>query len=165
LALVADIDQLSTVISHAMAPAFMLGVVAAFLSILIARLERIVDRNRALRSIDVAAVDPSGAIAASFSRRMVLLSRAIYFAILSALATAAPLMGAFVAALSGVDYARFIALMFAVSLALLMAALVELTHEIRIPMANTHLERSRARSPALPFRRRRVGIPFARRIW
>lgn len=140
MALVADIDQLSTVISHATAPAFMLGAVAAFLSILISRLERIVDKNRALRSTDAAAVDPSGAIAASFSRRMALLSRAIYFAVLSALATAALLIGAFVAALSGVAHARFIALMFAVSLALLMASLVELTREIRIYMANMHLE-------------------------
>jgi Protein of unknown function (DUF2721) len=140
LALVADIDQLSTVISHATAPAFMLGAVAAFLSILISRLERIVDKNRALRSADAAAVDPSGVIAASFSRRMALLSRAIYFAVLSALATAALLIGAFVAALSGVGHARFIALMFAVSLALLMASLVELTREIRIYMANMHLE-------------------------
>ncbi len=144
LALVADIDQLSTVISHATAPAFMLGAVAAFLSILISRLERIADKNRALRSSDAAAVDPSvdpsGVIAASFSRRMVLLSRAIYLAVLSALATAALLIGAFVAALSGVGHARFIALMFAVSLALLMASLVELTREIRIYMANMHLE-------------------------
>ena len=99
MALVTDIDQLSVAISHATAPAFMLGAVAAFLSILIARLERVADKSRALRSPDAAAVDPSGAIAASFSRRMVLLSRAIYFAVLSALVTAAFLISAFIAAL------------------------------------------------------------------
>ena len=60
MALVADIDQLSTAISHATALAFMLGAVAAFLSILIARLERVGDEQRALRSAD--AVDLSGAI-------------------------------------------------------------------------------------------------------
>jgi hypothetical protein len=37
---------------------------------------------------------------------MVLLSRAIYFAVLSALTTAALLMFAFVAALSGIGHAR-----------------------------------------------------------
>ena len=79
MALVTDIDQLSVAIGHATAPAFMLGAVAAFLSILIARLERVADKSRALRSPDAAAIDPSGAIAASFSRRMVLLSRAILF--------------------------------------------------------------------------------------
>ena len=118
----------------------MLGAMAAFLSILISRLERIADKNRALRSSDGPAVDPSGAMASSFSRRMELLSRAIYFAVLSALATAALLIGAFVAALSGVGHGRFIALMFAVSLGLLMASLVELTLEIRVYMANMHLE-------------------------
>jgi hypothetical protein len=88
LALVDDIDHLSLAISHATAPAFMLGAVAGFLSILISRLERLADRDRALRSADATAVDPSGAIASSFSRRMALLSRAIYFAVLSALVTA-----------------------------------------------------------------------------
>jgi hypothetical protein len=140
MALVADIDQLSTAISHATAPAFMLGAVAAFLSILITRLERIGDKQRALRSADAGAVDPSGAMAVSFSRRMVLLSRAIYFAVLSALATAALLIGAFFAALAEIGHARFVALMFAVSLMLLMASLVELTREIRVHMANMHLE-------------------------
>ena len=140
MALVTDIDQLSTAISHATAPAFMLGAVAAFLSILITRLERIGDKQRALRSVDAGAVDPSAAMAASFSRRMVLLSRAIYFAVLSALSTAALLICAFVAALAEIGHARFVALMFAGSLALLMASLVELTREIRVHMANMHLE-------------------------
>jgi hypothetical protein len=140
LALVADIDQLSTAISHATAPAFMLGAVAAFLSILITRLERIADKNRALRSADAASLDPSGAIAASFSRRMALLSRAIYFAVLSALVTAALLIGAFASALVGIGHGRIVAFMFTLSLALLMASLVELTREIRVYMANMHLE-------------------------
>jgi hypothetical protein len=140
LALIADIDQLSTAISHATAPAFMLGAVAAYLSILITRLERIADKNRALRSADAASLDPSGAIAASFSRRMVLLSRAIYFAVLSALVTAAMLIGAFVSALIGIGHGQVVALMFALSLGLLMASLVELTREIRVYMANMHFE-------------------------
>ncbi len=93
-----------------------------------------------MRSVDAGAVDPSGAMAASFSRRMVLLSRAIYYAVLSALATAALLIGAFVAALAEIGHARFVALMFAVALMLLMASLVELTCEIRVHMANMHLE-------------------------
>ena len=138
---VGDIDELAVAISHATAPAFMLGAVAAFLSILIGRLERIADRNRALRS-DGGAVDPSqrDAIAAAFARRMVLLGRAIFFAVLSALFTAALLIAAFLAALAGVTHGRIVATMFAISLALLIASLVELTREIRIYMAHLHLE-------------------------
>ena len=66
--------------------------------------------------------------------------RAIYFAVLSALVTAALLISAFLAALGGVGHARIVALMFTASLALLMASLVELTREIRIYMANMRLE-------------------------
>ena len=101
MAVVGDIDHLSEAISHATAPAFMLGAVAAFLSILIARMERIADRNRSLRAGDLASLEPSvrEAIARSFQRRMELLGRAIYFAVLSAVVTAAMLIGAFLAAL------------------------------------------------------------------
>ena len=59
VAVVADIDTLSSAISHATAPAFMLGAVAAFLSILISRMERTVDRNRALHSGGAEGLDPS----------------------------------------------------------------------------------------------------------
>ena len=40
-------DQLSLVISQAAAPAFLLGAVASFLSVLVSHLGRIVDRARA----------------------------------------------------------------------------------------------------------------------
>ena len=139
MALVTDIDHLSQAISHATAPAFMLGAVAGFLSILIARLERVADKMRALRSSD-ADLDPTGKIAASFMRRMELLSRAIYFAVLSALLTAALLIGAFLTALVGIGHGQIVAMMFAAALALLMASLVELTREMRVYMAHMHLE-------------------------
>jgi hypothetical protein len=139
---VADIDQVSVAIAHATAPAFMLGAVAGFLSILIARLERIGDRARALRSSDLGRDDPSTteAMVVSYARRMRLLSRAIFFAVLSAVMTAALLISAFVAALFGAAHARIVATMFAISLALLMAALLELAREVRIYMAGTLLD-------------------------
>lgn len=142
MAVVGDIDHLSAAISHATAPAFMLGAVAGFLSILIARMERIVDQNRSLRSGAFASLEPSvrQAIGDSFARRMKLLGRAIYFAVLSALVTAALLIGAFASALVGIGHGQIIALMFTLSLALLMASLIELTREIRVYMANMHLE-------------------------
>jgi Protein of unknown function (DUF2721) len=139
LALVTDIDQLSVAISHATAPAFMLGAVAAFLSILIARLERIADKLRALRSSD-ANLDPTGVVAASFVQRMEILSRAIFFAVLSALVTAALLIAAFLAALVGIGHGQLVAMMFTLALLLLMASLTQLAREIRVYMAHMHLE-------------------------
>jgi hypothetical protein len=123
MALVTNIDHLREAISDATAPAFMLGAVAGFLSILVSRLERVVDRGRTLRAAD-AAIDPSGILAAAFSRQMFLLSRAIYFAVLSALTTAALLIGAFLTAIVGIGHGRIVAVLFMAALALLMASLV-----------------------------------------
>ena len=138
MALVADIDHLSEAISHATAPAFMLGAVAAFLSILIARLERIADKNKALRSD--ANLDSNDRLAAAFLRRMELLGRAIYLAVLSALATATLLVLAFLAGLLGIGHGQIVALMFVLALLLLMTSLVQLAREIRVYMAHMHLE-------------------------
>jgi hypothetical protein len=141
MAVVGDIDHLSAAISHATAPAFMLGAVAAFLSVLIGRMERIGERNRALQAggdgIDSSLRDT---IAKSFARRMQLLSRAIYYAVLSALVTAALLIGAFLAALVGLGHGDVMAVMFVVALALLMISLVELAREVRVHMATMHLD-------------------------
>jgi hypothetical protein len=116
----------------------MLGAVAGFLSILVSRLERVIDRSRALRTAD--AIDPSGILAAAFSRQMFLLGRAIYFAVLSALITAALLIGAFITALAGIGHGRTVAVLFTAALALLMASLVDFAREIRVRMVHMHLE-------------------------
>ena len=44
-------DQFSLVISQAAAPAFLLGAVASFLSVLVSHMGRIVDRSRAINAI------------------------------------------------------------------------------------------------------------------
>jgi hypothetical protein len=41
-------NQLSLVISQAAAPAFLLGAVASFLSVLVSNMSRIIDRSRAI---------------------------------------------------------------------------------------------------------------------
>jgi Protein of unknown function (DUF2721) len=41
-------DQLSQIMSHAIAPAFLLGAVAAYISILLSRMTTVVDRIRSL---------------------------------------------------------------------------------------------------------------------
>ena len=139
MAVATDIDHFSQVITHATAPAFMLGAVAAFLSILFARLERVADNNKALQTSGVER-DLADRLAAAYLRRMELLSRAILLAVLSALTTAALLIVAFLAALSGVGHGRIVALMFTVALMLLIAALVELVLELRVYMAHMHLK-------------------------
>ena len=50
------VDQLSLVISQAAAPAFLLGAVASFLSVLVTHMSRILDRSRAIN--DISGDDP-----------------------------------------------------------------------------------------------------------
>ena len=103
---VTDIDHLGSAVSGntlndhfssrlAAAPAFMLGAVAAFLSILIQRMERISDRIRALRADDLNGPSPKEALSQTLDRRVSLLGRAIYFSVLSAPVTSALLIAAF----------------------------------------------------------------------
>ena len=139
MALVTDIDHLSVAIVHATAPAFMLGAVAGFLSILIGRFERVADKIGALRTSG-ASLDPTGETAALLARRLELLIRAIYFAVLSALVTAALLILAFLTALLGIGHGQIVAALFAAALALLMASLVEFTREVRVYMAHLNVE-------------------------
>jgi hypothetical protein len=137
---VSDIDHLGSVISHATAPAFMLGAVAAFLSILIQRMERLSDRIRALRADDSSGADPKEALLQTLERRVMLLGRAIYFGVLSALVTSALLIAAFASALLGIGHGTIVAIMFVVALGLLMTCLVNLAMEIRIQLATIGLD-------------------------
>jgi len=49
-----SIDQLSRIIGNVAAPAFFLGAVAAFISVLVSRMNRVVDRARFLHGISAA---------------------------------------------------------------------------------------------------------------
>jgi hypothetical protein len=60
--------------------------------------------------------------------------------VLSALVTAALLIGAFLSALIGIGHGQIVAIMFALALMLLMVSLMELAREIRVYMAYMHVE-------------------------
>src|SRR5689334_16200773 len=124
------VDGLTTVISHATAPAFMLGAVAGFLSILINRAERVTELERAK------ATDPAATPAdvAQLTERMHILHGAIYFAVLSALSTASLLVAAFVSSFIGLRHELGMAVLFTLALILLMGSLVNLTRDVRIAM-------------------------------
>jgi uncharacterized membrane protein YkgB len=121
-------------------PAFMLGAVAAFLSILMQWMERLNDRIRALRADDASGADPEQVPLQKLGRRVMLLGQAIYFGVLSALVTSALLIAAFAPALLGVGHGAIVAIMFVVALSLLMTCLVNLALEIRIQLATIGLD-------------------------
>ena len=140
---ISNIDQLSEVIAHATAPAFLLGAVAGYLSILTSRLQRVADRARAMGATSRARPNapaewPEGT--AVLTERARLLHRAIYLSVLSALSTAALLIVAFALAVLGIAHHVGVAFMFVLALGLLMASLTMMMLEVRLAMRAMHLD-------------------------
>jgi hypothetical protein len=131
---VTDLSQLSQVISHATAPAFLLGAVAGFVSILITRMTRIIDRVRDLNMIaddDDARTHLKSDIP-RLMRRARLMNTAIYLAVASAICTTVLVILAFGSALVGVRHEPLAGVLFMVALGLLGGALFTLAREVRI---------------------------------
>ena len=131
-----SVGQLSQVITQAIAPAFLLGALAAFISLLILRMNRVVDRSQALNAISD--VDPVRAqLKADIPRlkqRSLLLNNAILFATVSAIFATVLVMLAFVSAFFNIEHERGVAALFVVTLGFFTAALVNLARETRIAL-------------------------------
>jgi uncharacterized membrane protein YgcG len=131
-----SVSQLSQVISQAIAPAFLLGALAAFISLLILRMNRVVDRSQNLNAID----DADGARARlktdlpRLKQRAALLNRAILYASISAIFATLLVMVAFVSAFFGIEHERGIAVLFIINLGFFAPALVNLARETRIAL-------------------------------
>ena len=132
-----DADQLAQIMSHATAPAFILGAVAGFISILIARMEIIVGRIRSLN--DIADDDTARARLKSdiprLKRRAKLLSSAIRLALGSGICTSLLLVVAFVSAFFRLRHEYGVGLLFVVAVVMLGAALFRFAQEVRIGLS------------------------------
>jgi cytochrome c biogenesis protein CcdA len=128
--------QLSQVITQVTAPSFLLGAVAAFISVLIARMNRIIDRSQALNAIG----DDDSCRAGlktdipRLKHRAALLNKAILFAALSAIVTSFLVIVAFICAFLNFQHEYGVAVLFVVALGFFTAALVELAREVRIAL-------------------------------
>jgi len=134
---VPDVDQLAQIMSHATAPAFILGAVAGFISILIARMEIIVGRIRSLN--EIADDDTARARLKSdiprLKRRATLLTSAIRSALGSGICTALLLVVAFVSAFLRLRHEYGVGVLFVVAVALLGASLFRFAQEVRIGLS------------------------------
>jgi hypothetical protein len=131
---VTSLDHLSQVISHALAPSFLLGAVAGFVSILIARMNGIIDRVRALNTIDDDA-SPRARLKADIPRlthRARLLNTAVRLALASGISTTLLVVLAFGSALVGLRHEPVAGLLFMLALGLLGAALFTFAREVWI---------------------------------
>jgi hypothetical protein len=96
-----SVKQLSRIIGSVAAPALLLGAVAAFISVLISRMNRVIDRSQFLHGIG----DADAA----------LLNRAAFYATLSAITTALLIIAAFILALLRVTHECGVAILFMVA--------------------------------------------------
>ena len=128
--------QLSQVISQVTAPAFLLGAVAAFISVLISRMNRIIDRSQALNAI--ADEDKVRGLLKSdvprLKRRALLVNKAILYSTISAIVTSALIIVAFMSAYLNMAHEYGVAVFFISALGFFTAALVNLAREIKIAL-------------------------------
>jgi len=131
-------NQLSLVISQAAAPAFLLGAVASFLSVLVAHMSRVVDRLRAIDDIpDGDAKAGLKAALPDLRLRVALIHRAIYWAVGSGIVTCLLMVVAFGAAYIGARHEPVAGVFFALSLGLFTASLISFAREVRIALNQT----------------------------
>jgi hypothetical protein len=132
-----SVSQLSQVISQAAAPAFLLGALAAFIAVLIGRLNRIIDRTIALNAIadDDAVKSRLKVDIPRLLRRAAMINRAIFWAVISSIAITSLVIVAFLSAFFHIQHERGVAVLFMVSLSAFTVALIDFAREVRIALS------------------------------
>lgn len=131
-----SITQLNQIISQIAAPAFLLGAVAGFVSVLIGRMNRVIDRSQILNAIG----DDDGTrvrLRADIPRltyRAKLLNRSILLCTISAIVTSVLVIVAFASAMRDVQHEYGVAILFMVALGFFTASLICLALEVRIAL-------------------------------
>jgi hypothetical protein len=136
-----SIDQLSRIIGNVAAPAFLLGAVAAFISVLMSRINRVIDRSQFLHGIGDDD-EPRSYLKADLprlKRRAQLLNRALLCSVVAAILTALIIIVAFISAMMSVAHEYGVAILFIGALLLFCAALVDLARETRIALHDNDL--------------------------
>ena len=112
--------QVAHTIQLAVAPIFLLAGIGAFLNVCAGRLSRIVDRARALEPLILQSRgqehDRLVGDIRILDRRMELVSRAIFLAVLSAILTCAVVVLLFATGLTGLSFGTLIAILFIASM-------------------------------------------------
>jgi hypothetical protein len=132
-----SVNQLSQVISQAAAPAFLLGALAAFISVLISRLNRIIDRTIMLNGIPAEDTVRSR-LKADLPRMMwraTLVNRAILWAVIGSIAVAVLVIVAFASAFFEIQHERGVAVLFMISLGAFTISLIDFAREVRIAVS------------------------------
>ena len=134
-----DAQQLSQLMSQATAPAFVLGAVAGFVSILLGRMTAVIDRIRSLN--EIADDDTTRAQLKSdiprLRQRAKLLNSAVHLALASGLSTSLLLVVGFLSAFLHLQHEYGAGALFLISIALLAGALFRFGQEVRIGLSES----------------------------
>jgi hypothetical protein len=138
-----SIDQLARIIGNVAAPAFLLGAVASFISVLIARINHVIERSQYLH--DIADSDVSKAYLKTdlprLRRRAALLNRSLFCSILAAILTALIIIVAFISAFYHLAHEYGVALLFVAALVTFCVALIDLARETRLALHDNDLRK------------------------
>jgi hypothetical protein len=131
-----SVSQLSQVIAQAAAPAFLLGALAAFIAVLINRLNRVVDRTVVLNGIpdDDAVRSRLKADLPRLMRRAAMINRAIFWAVVASISATLLVIVAFVTAFLRIQHEFGAAIFFLISLGAFTVSLVDFAREVRIAL-------------------------------
>jgi uncharacterized membrane protein (DUF485 family) len=130
------VAHLSQVIHDVTAPAFLLGALAGFTSLLISRMNRVIDRSQALNAIGDND-DVKGHLKSDIprlKRRAALLNRAIFFCTISAIVASFLVIVSFASAYLNVRHEYGVGLLFVLSIGFFVTSLIYLALEIRVAL-------------------------------
>ncbi|QGM96534.1 DUF2721 domain-containing protein [Methylocystis parvus] len=128
-----SIEQLSNVISQVTGPAFLLAAEAQLLSVLMSRLDRLVDRSRDLAELSDEDAQAHRKIELPILRRRAkLVHRSIYWGVASCVVTSVLVIIAFASALMRLRHEYGAATLFVIAMALFTGALIAFAQEVRL---------------------------------
>lgn len=132
LPLTPSIEQLSRIIGSVVAPAFLLGAVAAFISVLVSRMNRAIDRSQFLVDDETKAYLKEDI--PRLKRRAALLNQAVFYSTVCAIITSLLIIVAFVSAMLGLTHEYGVAILFIAALIFFVLSLVNLARETQIAL-------------------------------
>jgi hypothetical protein len=137
LYLIPDADQISHAVSQSTGPAFLLGAVAAFISVLLGRITNVLERIRSLNEIadtDSARVHLKSDIP-RLRQRAKLLNSATHLALVSGMCTSLLLVVGFGSAFFGLRHEYGAGLLFGIAVAILGVSLYKFGREVRMGLS------------------------------
>jgi len=131
------VSQSAIASSQAAAPAFLLGALAAFIAVLISRLNRIVDRTIILNAIpddDIVRCRLKADLP-RLLRRAAMVNRAIFWAVVASISVTLLVVVAFITAFFELQHERGVAIFFLISLGAFTISLIDFAREVRIALS------------------------------